>query len=112
MALALALAACASAPEQNAELERAQAQVDLAQADPNVIKYAPLELDTAKKDLALAQSAAAHHKPEEVSQPAYMADQTARLALVTCRGKGGRCACRDGTGGAQPYPARGEDGRG
>jgi outer membrane protein OmpA-like peptidoglycan-associated protein len=87
VALALALAACASAPEQNAALERAQAQVDVAQSDPNVVKYAPLELEAAKKDLALAQSAAAHHKPDEVSQPAYMADQTARLAQLHAAAK-------------------------
>ena len=78
--LALALAACASSPQPNAALETARTQVSAAESDPNVAKYAPLDLEAAKKDLALAESAAEHHKDAEVSQPAYMAAQTARLA--------------------------------
>ncbi len=78
--LALLLGACASAPQPNAARESARAQVSAAEADPAVAKYAPLDLESAKKDLALAESAAEHHKDAEVSQPAYMAAQTARLA--------------------------------
>src|ERR1700734_4041885 len=78
--LALALGACVSSPQPNAALETARAQVAAAEADPNVARYAPLDLETAKKDLALAESAAEHHNDAEVSQPAYMAAPTARLA--------------------------------
>jgi outer membrane protein OmpA-like peptidoglycan-associated protein len=84
---ALALGACASAPQPNAALESARTQVAAAQADPNVVRYAPLDLDTAKKDLALAESAAEHHQDASVSQPAYMAAQTARLAQARAAAK-------------------------
>ena len=87
LALALTLGACASAPQPNAALESARAQVASAEADPNVIKYAPLDLEAAKKDLAIAESAAADHKDAEVSQPAYMAAQTARLAQARAAAK-------------------------
>ena len=87
IASALALGACASAPQPNAALETARTQVAAAEADPNVPRYAPLDLETAKKDLALAESAAEHHKDAEVSQPAYMAAQTARLAQARATAK-------------------------
>jgi outer membrane protein OmpA-like peptidoglycan-associated protein len=87
IASALALGACASAPQPNAALETARTQVAAAEADPNVPRYAPLDLETAKKDLALAESAAEHHKDAEVSQPAYMAAQTARLAEARATAK-------------------------
>jgi outer membrane protein OmpA-like peptidoglycan-associated protein len=85
--LALALGACASSPQPNAALETARAQVAAAEADPNVVRYAPLDLEAAKKDLALAESAAEHHKDAEISQPAYMAAQTARLAQARAAAK-------------------------
>src|ERR1700679_3670634 len=85
--LALALGACASSPQPNAALETARAQVAAAEADPNVVRYAPLDLEAAKKDLALAESAAEHHKDAEISQPAYMAAQTARLAQARATAK-------------------------
>jgi outer membrane protein OmpA-like peptidoglycan-associated protein len=87
LALALGLGACASAPQPNAALESARAQVASAEADPNVVKYAPLDLDMAKKDLAIAEAAANDHKDAEVSQPAYMAAQTARLAQARAAAK-------------------------
>jgi outer membrane protein OmpA-like peptidoglycan-associated protein len=80
MGLALALCACASAPRPNAALENAHAAVSAAEANPNVIKYAALDLDAAKKDLAIADDAALHHKDAAIAQPAYMATQNARLA--------------------------------
>jgi outer membrane protein OmpA-like peptidoglycan-associated protein len=81
------LGACASAPQPNAALESARAQVAAAEADPNVARYAPLDLETAKRDLALAESAAEHHQDAAVSQPAYMAAQTARLAQARAAAK-------------------------
>jgi outer membrane protein OmpA-like peptidoglycan-associated protein len=85
--LGLLLSACASAPQPNAALETARAQVAAAEADPNVAKYAPLDLDAARKDLAMAEAAANHHRDAEISQPAYLAAQTARLAQARAAAK-------------------------
>jgi outer membrane protein OmpA-like peptidoglycan-associated protein len=84
---ALALGACASSPQPNAALESASAQVASAEADPNVAKYDPTDLAAAKQDLAIAESAAAHNRQAEVSQPAYLAAQTARLAQARAAAK-------------------------
>lgn len=80
MGLALALAACASGPQPNAALENARAAVQTAEADPNVTRYAPLDLDVARKDLNNADEAAMHHQDADVAQSAYLAMQNARLA--------------------------------
>jgi outer membrane protein OmpA-like peptidoglycan-associated protein len=82
MGLALALYACASSPQPNAALETARAAVQSAEADPNVSKYAALDLEAAKKDLEIAETAAMHHRDAEIAQPAYLAAQTARLSQV------------------------------
>jgi outer membrane protein OmpA-like peptidoglycan-associated protein len=85
--LSLVLCACATSPQPNQALETASAAVQTAQADPNVAKYDPLDLEAAKQDLALAESAAMHHNDAEVSQPAYLAAQTARLAQMRAAAK-------------------------
>jgi outer membrane protein OmpA-like peptidoglycan-associated protein len=82
IALALIMAACVSTPQPNAALESARAAVRSAEADPNVTKYAALDLESAKKDLDLAESAALHHDEAGIAQPAYLATQTARLAQL------------------------------
>jgi outer membrane protein OmpA-like peptidoglycan-associated protein len=68
-------------------LENAQAAVNAAEADPNVAKYAALDLETAKKHLDVAQAAAMHHEDAAVDQPAYLAAQTARLAQARADSK-------------------------
>jgi outer membrane protein OmpA-like peptidoglycan-associated protein len=80
MAAALVLCACASAPQPNPALETAKAAVQAAEADPNVAKYAPLDLQAAQNQLNIAQAAAMHHDDKDIDQPAYLAAQTARLA--------------------------------
>jgi outer membrane protein OmpA-like peptidoglycan-associated protein len=80
MGLALALCACASAPRPNAALESAHAAVRSAESDPNVGKYAALDLDVARKQLAIADDAALHRQDAAIAQPAYLAAQNARLA--------------------------------
>jgi outer membrane protein OmpA-like peptidoglycan-associated protein len=87
MSMALALGACASMPESNAALDMATAAVQQAEADPNVNKYAALDLEAAKKDLAIAQDAALHHKDAEIAQPAYLATENARLAQAHAAAK-------------------------
>ena len=84
---ALALAACASMPQPNAALESARIAVQTAEADPNVNKYAALDLDVARKDLSNAENAALHHQEAEVNQSAYLAAQNARLAQAHAAAK-------------------------
>jgi outer membrane protein OmpA-like peptidoglycan-associated protein len=80
MILALALGACVSMPRPNAALESARMAVHTAEADPNVNKYAALDLDVARKDLSNAEYAALHHQDAVIAQSAYLARQNARLA--------------------------------
>jgi outer membrane protein OmpA-like peptidoglycan-associated protein len=80
MGLALALGACVSMPQPNAALETARLAVQTAEADSNVNKFAPLDLDRARKDLSIAEDASLHHQDADVDQPAYLATQNARLA--------------------------------
>jgi outer membrane protein OmpA-like peptidoglycan-associated protein len=82
MGLGLALCACVSTPQPNAALDSAHAAVQAAEADPNVGKYAALDLEAARKDLAIADDAALHHQEAAIAQPAYMAAQNARLAQM------------------------------
>src|ERR1700675_5075808 len=48
MGLALALCACVTTPQPNAALESARAAVQAAEQDPNVSKYAALDLKAAQ----------------------------------------------------------------
>lgn len=82
MGIALAMAACASTPEPNAALESARTIVRAAEADPSAAKYAALDLQTAKTDLAVADAAYLKHDEAGIAQPAYMAAQNARLAQL------------------------------
>src|SRR5271154_1625638 len=85
--LALAAAGCASTPQPNAALESARAQVQAAEANPNVNKYAAVDLEAAKKQLEIADAAASHHDDAAIDQPAYLAAQTARLAQAHAAAK-------------------------
>jgi outer membrane protein OmpA-like peptidoglycan-associated protein len=87
MGLALLVCACVSTPKPNAALESARTAVQAAETDPNVTKYAALDLDAAKKDLQVAESAALRHDDGAVAQPAYLAAQTARLAQLRASAK-------------------------
>ena len=87
MVLTLALCACATAPQPNAALQSAHQAVQTAEMDPNVGKYAALDLEAAKKDLAIADEAALHHRDAAIAQPAYMAAQNARLAQMHATAK-------------------------
>jgi outer membrane protein OmpA-like peptidoglycan-associated protein len=87
LACAAALAACASGPQTTPALESARAAVQSAEADPNVSKYAALDIVNAKKELQTAEDAALHGNIKDVDQPAYLAMQTARLAQMRAAGK-------------------------
>ena len=84
---AVLLSACASSPQPDAALITARAAVQSAEADPNVSKFAALDLESARKELATAEAAALNHKDAQVDQPAYLAAQTARLAQARAAGK-------------------------
>jgi outer membrane protein OmpA-like peptidoglycan-associated protein len=87
MGVALIFAACASTPQPNAALESARTVVQSAEADPNVAKYAALDLESAKQDLQVADAAATRHDEAAVEQAAYLAAQTARLAQLHASAK-------------------------
>jgi outer membrane protein OmpA-like peptidoglycan-associated protein len=77
---ALCIAACVSTPKPNAALDTARMEVQTAQANPNVLKYAAVDLDAAKKQLDIAEAASLRHDEPGIEQPAYLAAQMARLA--------------------------------
>ena len=87
LGVALALAGCATTPAPNAALESARTAVQTAEADPNVYKYAALDIEAAKKQLEIADAAAARHDDADVDQAAYLAAQTARLAQAHAAAK-------------------------
>jgi outer membrane protein OmpA-like peptidoglycan-associated protein len=81
-AIALAMAGCASTPKSNETLENARSIVQAAQADPNAAKYAAVDLQTAKSELAIADAAFMRRDEPSIAQPAYLAAQNARLAQL------------------------------
>jgi outer membrane protein OmpA-like peptidoglycan-associated protein len=82
VAIALAMAGCASTPKPNEALESARRIVQAAEADPNAAKYAAVDVQTAKSDLAVADAAFTRRDEPGIAQPAYMAAQNARLAQL------------------------------
>ena len=87
ISLALAMAACASAPQPNLALENARSAVRSAEADPNVATYAALDMHTARNELDAAEAAAAARDEKGIAQPAYLATQTAHLAQLKASAK-------------------------
>ena len=87
MAVAMTFAGCASTPTTNPALENARTAVRSAEADPNVGKYAALDLQAAKNELQVAESAAMKHDEAGIAQPAYLSAQTARLAQLKASAK-------------------------
>jgi outer membrane protein OmpA-like peptidoglycan-associated protein len=81
-ATVLVFAACETAPEAGGALDQARAAVAAAEADPNVAKYAPTELDRARKLLVNAQGSAEEKgvKNPTTAHYAYLASQMARIA--------------------------------
>ena len=77
------VAGCAASSKQRAaraQLERAQAAYQQAQADPNVQSYAQLRLGDAQKVLRAAEEA---NDSDEKLHLAYLAERRAQLATVT-----------------------------
>jgi outer membrane protein OmpA-like peptidoglycan-associated protein len=80
LGVALGITGCASTPQPNAALEGARTQVQAAESNSSVSKYAALDLEAAKKQLEVADAAALRHDGAGIAQAAYLATQTARLA--------------------------------
>ena len=81
IAVAVFLAACSSVPTSSLLLEQTHSDYRMAQASPNVNRYAPLELKQAGDALALADASANDNdKPSKVNELAYLAKQ--KIALT------------------------------
>jgi outer membrane protein OmpA-like peptidoglycan-associated protein len=78
----LGMAGCETAPETSGVLDEARGAVSTAEADPNVTKYAPTELDRARKLLVNAEGAAKEKgaKDKTTAHYAYLATQMARIS--------------------------------
>jgi hypothetical protein len=92
----LIIGGCASTPMPNAALENARTVVQSTEADPKVARYAALELEAAKKQLAIAEAAEMHHDEADASQAAYLASQNARLAQLRSSAKADDAHVADG----------------
>jgi uncharacterized lipoprotein NlpE involved in copper resistance len=91
----LGMAGCETAPETSGVLDAARSAVSAAETDPNVSKYAPTELDRARKLLVNAEGAA---KEKGAKDKTYCSLCVPRHAdgshLATARaGAGGHGAC-------------------
>lgn len=88
---ALALAACASAPQRNEQLEQARAEVQKFSANPMAQQAASDDLDAARASLSQADTAFQQRKPpQQVDQLSYLAMRhaqsgEARIAEATAR---------------------------
>lgn len=81
LALATLLAACGSSPKSTSLLEQAHSDYRIAQSNPNVGRYAPLELKQAGDALAQADALATERaSSEKIDQLAYLARQ--KIALT------------------------------
>lgn len=77
-ALAAVMAACATAPQRNDQLEQARAEVQSLSADPLAQQAASGDIDAARASLSQADTAfAAKEPPEKVNQLAYLAKRHA-----------------------------------
>ena len=78
---------CFDSHAESQPLENARSLVQTTEMDPNVAKYSALDLQSAKHELAIAESAAINHDEASVTQAAYLAGQTARLAQYKASAK-------------------------
>jgi outer membrane protein OmpA-like peptidoglycan-associated protein len=76
------LSACETAPKDSALLAQAREAVARAEANPNVAKHAPTELDRARKLLLNAEGSAEERGANDkvASHYAYLATQVARIS--------------------------------
>lgn len=86
LAATVGLAGCASTPKDNATLSQARASYAVAEADPAVVKYAPIELKAANDAIGGATHALKEReKPEVIQNLSYIARQKVAIAQETAR---------------------------
>lgn len=84
LVIGAALVGCSSVPEQHAVLEEARSIYSAAQSDPDVTKYAAVELQQAGRALESAENAwSKKEDAESVDHLAYLAKQRALIAQDT-----------------------------
>ena len=80
------VAGCSSMPERSPELDSAQASYQTAQSDPNVGRFAPVELRQATQAYDRAQAAWRDRADaDRVAQLAYLSRQTSAIAIQAGR---------------------------
>lgn len=80
----LALSACSTTPDTNADLQAAQEAVQRAQQNPSVTQYAPEQLKEAQTTLDIAQQGwdeYGNDREEDVDHLSYVAQQQALAAI-------------------------------
>lgn len=81
LAIAALMAGCSSTPKSTSQLEQARSDYLVAQANPNVATYAPLEMKQASDAMAQANEAANDRDSEDkINNLAYLAKQ--KIALT------------------------------
>ncbi|WP_296495074.1 OmpA family protein [Rhodoferax sp.] len=81
LAIAALMAGCSSTPKSTSQLEQARSEYLVAQANPNVATYAPLEMKQASDAMAQANEAANDRDSEDkINNLAYLAKQ--KIALT------------------------------
>ncbi|HUA90598.1 MAG TPA: DUF4398 domain-containing protein, partial [Steroidobacteraceae bacterium] len=79
VAVAVALAGCASAPPRTDTLERARAEVQVLATDPLTQQAAPKDLEQARGRLQQAETALQQKQPAEtIDHLAYLAERHAQ----------------------------------
>ena len=88
LTLAAALAACSSVPRTTGLLDQTRIEYRAAQSNPNVARYAPLELKQAGDAMDQANAASAHSdSAEKIDKLAYLAKQKIALTQETAKQK-------------------------
>lgn len=84
LALSIGLAACSTTPDRNSSLDKARADYQTAQNDPQVLTLAPNELRRAGDSLELAERAFKDRdQRHNVDHLAYMTSQNVTIAQAT-----------------------------
>jgi outer membrane protein OmpA-like peptidoglycan-associated protein len=88
LAVAVLIAGCGSTPKTTTQLEQARSDYLVAQANPNVATYAPLEMKQASDAMAQANGAANDRDSEDkINNLAYIAKQKVALTQEVTKRK-------------------------
>lgn len=88
LAMAILVGACSSGPSSTTLLEQTRSEYQMAQNNPAVASYAPLEMKQASDALAQANTAASlNERAETVDKLAYIARQKIALAREVAKQK-------------------------